>query len=76
MAPSARQVQPFQVRLAPEENAEAERLAQERMLSKNDILRRALNLLVRLENETKAGGRILVERRSNGVPESVELWFL
>ena len=75
MAKSARHVQTFQVRLAPAENAEAERLADERMLSKNDVLRRALNLLIRLEKETKSGGRILVERRE-GVPESVEVWFL
>lgn len=76
MARPSKQVQPFQVRLAPAENAEAERLAEERMLSKNDVLRRALNLLIRLEKETKEGGRILVERRSTGVPESVEVWFL
>jgi len=50
-------------------------LARERAISKNDVVRCALRLLVRLENETEAGARLLVVR-SDGVREPVEVWLL
>ena len=68
--------QPFQLRLAPQEDAGASKLAGERKLSKNDVLRRALNLLLRLENETQAGARLPIERPGRKEPEPVEVWLL
>lgn len=75
-AKSEKQAQAFQVRLAPQEDSGAEKLASERKLSKNDVLRRALNLLLRLENETQAGARLLIERPGRKEPEPVEVWLL
>lgn len=75
-AKSEKQTQAFQVRLAPEEDFRAEKLAGERKLSKNDILRRGLNLLIRLENEAQAGARLLIDRPGRKEPEPVEVWLL
>lgn len=75
MSRSEKIAHPWQVRLAPSEDEAATRLAEERMLSKNDVVRRALSLLLRLEEETRAGGRLLVERPGTG-RELVEVWLL
>ncbi len=74
MARSEKPTRPWQVRLAPEEDEAAARLAEERMISKNDVVRRALSLMLRLEKETRAGGRLLLERPGTG--ERVEVWLL
>ncbi len=75
MARPEKTSRPWQLRLAPSEDEAAARLAEERMLSKNDVVRRALSLLVRLEAEARSGGRLLVER-PGGSKEPVEVWLL
>jgi ferric-dicitrate binding protein FerR (iron transport regulator) len=65
----------WQLRLSSSEDADVDRTAAERMLSKNDVVRRALHLLFRLEREVGAGGRLLIERPgSDG--KDVEVWLL
>lgn len=66
---------PWQVRLAPAEDQAAAKLAEERMISKNDVVRHALNLLLRLESEARSGGRLLIER-PDARRETVEVWLL
>ena len=64
----------WQLRLAPDENRQAQKLANRRHMSRNDILRHALRLLVRLEEQTQGGARILLERP--GEDKAVEVWVL
>ncbi len=66
---------PWQLRLAPQEDNEAERMAKAHMTSKNDVVRHALKLLSRLERELEGGGRIIVERAGTG-REPIEVWLL
>ena len=75
MAKLKRVARPWQLRLAPDEDSEAEKLAQRRMVSKNDVLRHALRLLARLERETAAGARVLIDRHEAG-REQVEVWMI
>lgn len=65
----------WQLRLPGKEDVRVGELARERAISKNDVVRYALRLLLRLENETEAGARLLVER-SDGGREPVEVWLL
>jgi len=65
----------WQLRLAPDEDSEADKLAQRHMVSKNDVLRSALRLLARLERETAAGARLLIDRHDAG-REQVEVWMI
>jgi len=75
VAKSKRPARPWQLRLAPDEDNEADELAQRRMMSKNDVLRHALRLLARLERETAAGARLLIDRSDAG-REQVEVWMI
>lgn len=65
----------WQLRLAPAEDNEADRLARQRNVSKNDVLRHALRLLLRFEEERKGGSRLLLER-SGARRELAELWLV
>ena len=75
MKRGARGLRKWQLRLSPQEDAEADRFARRRMVSKNDLVRYALRLLMRLERESEAGGRLLIERPGTG-REPVEVWLL
>lgn len=75
MAKSRPRASLWQVRLAPDEDSEADKLAQRHMVSKNDVLRCALRLLARLERETAAGARVLIDRHDAG-REPVEVWMI
>lgn len=75
MAQGDERAKPWQLRLASEEDEAVTRLAKRRTVSKNDIVRYALRLLMRLETETEAGGRLLVER-PGARKEPVELWLI
>jgi hypothetical protein len=75
VAKSKRPARPWQLRLAPDEDNEADKLAQRRMMSKNDVLRHALRLLARLERETAAGARLLIDR-NDASREQVEVWMI
>jgi hypothetical protein len=67
----------WQVRLAPAEDADADRLAAKHTVSKNDVLRRGLRLLALVEKAAADGGRLLLQRRGrNQKPETVEVWLL
>jgi hypothetical protein len=76
MADDEKALKALQLRLAPLEDEGAAKVARERKISKNDVLRRALNLMLKVENETRAGGRLLLERNGPKGTESVELWLL
>jgi len=71
-APDARQ---FQLRLPRSEDEEVQWLADRQKISKNDIVRRALRLLARLERETQGGARLILERPGTA-REAVEVWLL
>lgn len=75
MGRQVRQPRAWQLRLTAKEDGEAERLAKQRMISKNDVVRHALHLLLRLELETTTGGRVLLER-AGGTREAVEVWVV
>ena len=75
MARPEKTAHPWQVRLAPDEDQAAAKIAEDRMISKNDVVRRALNLLFRLDDETRAGGRLMLERSGRG-RKPVEVWLL
>jgi hypothetical protein len=64
----------WQLRLAADEDALATKLAGDRSVSKNDVIRSALRLLARIEKITSSGGRLYVERR--GDREPFEVWLL
>jgi hypothetical protein len=66
----------LQLRLAPDEDEGATKVASDRKISKNDVLRRALKLMLKVESETRAGGRLMLERRGPKGIESVEIWLL
>jgi len=68
-----RRTKPWQLRLAAEEDADVEKLAARRMMSKNDVVRHALRLLVRLQQESEAGSRLLIDRSGE---DQVEVWLL
>ena len=63
----------WQVRLAPEEDDATSKFADDEMISKNDVLRRALRVFRALKDETSRGGRLVVRR--SGAPD-VEVWLL
>jgi hypothetical protein len=65
----------WQLRLAPDEDDLATKLADERMVSKNEVIRRALRLLAKLEQIASAGGRLYIARRG-GKREPFEVWLL
>lgn len=65
----------WQLRLPPGEDQEVEKLAAQRGVSKNDIVRHALRLLLRIEQETHTGGRLMV-KRSDKRHEVVEIWHI
>lgn len=65
----------WQLRLAPDEDDLAAQLADERMVSKNEVVRRALRLLARFEKIAASGGRFYVERQ-RGKREAFEVWLL
>lgn len=75
MAKSRLRASLWQLRLAPDEDSEADRLAKRHMVSKNDVVRRALRLLARFERETAAGARVLIDRHDAG-REQVEVWMI
>ena len=67
----------WQIRLPNEEDETAQRIADARKVSKNDVVRHAIRLLSRLDREEAAGARLLIERIGrSGVPEPVELWIV
>ncbi len=65
----------WQLRLPWGEDREVRRLAREKGVSKNDVVRHALHLLLRLERETEAGGRLMI-KRSEEKPDVVEIWHI
>jgi hypothetical protein len=72
--PTAR---PWQLRLAPDEDDATAKLAGTRVVSKNDVVRSALRLLLRVEEERARGSRLLIERATgDGQREVVEVWIL
>lgn len=75
--PRERELRPWQLRLAPAEDDQAERIAKRRMASKNDVVRHAVRLLARLEEEAAGGARLLIERGgAGGTVTAVEVWLL
>jgi hypothetical protein len=76
MVPPEKALHAFQLRLAPDEDKGAARVAEDRKISKNDVLRRALSLMLKIEKETRTGGRLLIERPGPKGLESVEVWLL
>lgn len=65
------------LRLTADEEFSVRSIAQSRGLSKNDVVRRAVTLLVRLETETSAGSRFFVVRRGQGQEhQPMEIWML
>lgn len=64
----------WQLRLEPDEDDRAQKLADRRRVSKNDLVRTALRLFLRIETEVEAGARLLIERPGKG--RAVEVWTL
>jgi hypothetical protein len=75
MKRETRRAKPWQLRLASIEDEIAKGLADQRMISKNDVVRHALRLLFRLEREREAGGRLMIERPGTN-REPVEVWVV
>lgn len=73
---SARAVRVWQVRLPKLEDEVANRLAKRDVVSKNDVIRRALRLLGQIEEARENGSRVLVERGTGTQKELVELWLV
>jgi hypothetical protein len=65
----------WQVRLAPDEDAAADRLAAKHTVSKNDVIRRGLRLLAMVEKLAEDGTIILVQRRGRK-ETAVEVWLV
>lgn len=66
----------WQVRLPKDENDQVDRLAAKRAMSKNDLVRQGLRLLVVVDGLT-TGERLLIERRGKGQRrEAVEVWLV
>ena len=63
------------LRLPTTEDREIQKLASERGVSKSDVVRHALRLLLRIERETEAGGRLLI-KRSEESQEAIEIWHI
>jgi hypothetical protein len=65
----------WQLRLAPDEDQAADKLAAKHTVSKNDVIRRGLRLLAMVENLAE-GGRILLVQRRGRKEKAVELWLV
>jgi hypothetical protein len=70
----------WQLRLDPSEDKPVTDLARRRGTSKNDVVRLAVRLLLRVlrvEHAVERGGRLLIERRAhNRKMAPVEVWLL
>jgi hypothetical protein len=61
----------------PEEDKIVDRLAAKHGASKNDVVRKALRLLAKIEKLSDEGDRLIVERRGrNDDREALEVWVL
>jgi hypothetical protein len=65
----------WQLRLAPDEDEAADKLAAKHTVSKNDVIRRGLRLLAMVENLAEGGHILLVQRRGRK-EKAVELWLV
>ena len=67
----------WQLRLTTDEDKTVVRLAAKHGVSKNDVVRRALRLLARIEKLSEEGHRLVVERGAHSDErEAVEVWLL
>lgn len=65
----------WQLRLAPDEDEAADRLAAKHTVSKNDVIRRGLRLLAMIEGLAEDGQILLVQRRGRK-RKAVEVWLV
>lgn len=65
----------WQLRLAPDEDETAARLATKHTVSKNDVIRRGLRLLALVEKLAEDGQILLVQRRGRK-EKAVEVWLI
>ena len=67
----------WQLRLTREDDKTVDRLAAKHGASKNDVIRKALRLLAKIEKLNDDGDRLIVERRGRSDDrEAVEVWVL
>jgi hypothetical protein len=65
----------WQLRLAPDEDEAADKLAAKHTVSKNDVIRRGLRLLAMIEGLAEDGQILLVQRRGRK-QRAVEVWLV
>jgi hypothetical protein len=65
----------WQLRLATAEDKDVQKLADQRRVSKNDVVRQGLRMLLKVEKEMQAGARLFIER-SDGEKQLIEVWFV